>query len=376
MTLARARPGSQHLSGTLWAHGAQAPGNMPARRRQQAAAQARIEAQQVLAVVEPNAPPMKRRFPTSKAGTLDCRTMRTIPSFDSQESKVCDASVCRGTEAIRFLDKPATGGDERFTSAQLQKYFQDLSDSSTIQGWMVPIHAWLVGLFTRHQHNLGIWGAVGEIGVFQGKLFIALSGFSHPSETIVAADWFDGGGQTRGYYEKFTANLVKYLGLQTSQMFTYQGDSNELTPQWFSERSIPYFRLLSIDASHDLKLVLRDFNLAACLMMDGGIVIADDFGSTSWMGVNAALYNFVLEQSRIVPFMLTNNKLYLTTVSHHAQYYEMVKALPDVVCEEEGQTLTQISLGDYRVCMLEHKKIGNADVDGLMTLLTAAIRPT
>lgn len=62
-------------------------------------------------------------------------------------------------------------------------------DSSTIQGWMVPIHAWLVGLFTRYQHNQGIWGAVGEIGVFQGKLFIALSGFSHPSETLVAADW-------------------------------------------------------------------------------------------------------------------------------------------------------------------------------------------
>ena len=54
---------------------------------------------------------------------------------------------------------------------------------------MVPIHAWLVGLFTRYQHNQGIWGAVGEIGVFQGKLFIALSGFSHPSETLVAADW-------------------------------------------------------------------------------------------------------------------------------------------------------------------------------------------
>lgn len=66
-----------------------------------------------------------------------------------------------------------------------------------------------------------------------------------------------------------------------------QGDSNELTPHWFSERSIPYFRLLSIDASHDLKLVLRDFNLAACLMMDGGIVIAGGVfhhqGHYSWL---------------------------------------------------------------------------------------------
>ena len=51
----------------------------------QASAQAKIEAQQVLAAVEPNASPMKKRFAGSKAGTLDCKTTRTIPSFDSQE---------------------------------------------------------------------------------------------------------------------------------------------------------------------------------------------------------------------------------------------------------------------------------------------------
>ena len=43
------------------------------------------------------------------------------------QSKVCDVSVCRGTEAVRFLEKPTTVSEERFTSAQLQKYFQDLS---------------------------------------------------------------------------------------------------------------------------------------------------------------------------------------------------------------------------------------------------------
>lgn len=84
----------------------------------------------------------------------------------------------------------------------------------------------------------------------------------------------------------------------------WQGDSNQLTPKWFSDRNLPFFRLLSVDASHDLKLVLRDFNLAGCLVIDGGIVIADDFGGASWMGVNSALYNFVFEQSRIVPFMM------------------------------------------------------------------------
>ena len=85
-----------------------------------------------------------------------------------------------------------------------------------------------------------------------------------------------------------------------------QGDSADLTPKWYAERQIPFFRLMSVDASHDLKLVLRDFNLAGCLVMDGGIIIADDFGGSSWMGVNSAIYNFVFEQSRVVPFMMVS----------------------------------------------------------------------
>lgn len=45
---------------------------------------------------------------------------------------------------------------------------------------------------------------------------------------------FDGGGVSRGYYEKFTANLVKYLGLQSSQMFTYQvGLASTVLPTTF-----------------------------------------------------------------------------------------------------------------------------------------------
>ena len=37
---------------------------------------------------------------------------------------------------------------------------------------------------------LGIYGAVGELGVWQGKLFIGMGGFAHPDEPLLAADWF------------------------------------------------------------------------------------------------------------------------------------------------------------------------------------------
>ena len=34
------------------------------------------------------------------------------------------------------------------------------------------------------------------------------------------------------------------------------------------------------------------------------------------------------------------------------------------------QSLTQISMGDYKVCMLQHKGVGMAAIDGLISLLT------
>ena len=36
-------------------------------------------------------------------------------------------------------------------------------DEGKIDGWMVPVHAWLVGLLSRHQRQQGLYGAVGEV---------------------------------------------------------------------------------------------------------------------------------------------------------------------------------------------------------------------
>ena len=39
-------------------------------------------------------------------------------------------------------------------------------------------------------------------------------------------------------------------------------------------------------------------------------------------------------------WLQTANKLYLTTVSHHEEYYNMLKSLPDVQCNDEGEVCT------------------------------------
>jgi hypothetical protein len=44
---------------------------------------------------------------------------------------------------------------------------------------------------TQHQHKVGVHGAVGQIGVQSGELFLALSGNSLLGEPLVAIDFVE-----------------------------------------------------------------------------------------------------------------------------------------------------------------------------------------
>lgn len=87
---------------------------------------------------------------------------------------------------------------------------------------------------------------------------------------------------------------------------------------------------------------------------DGGVVIVDDFGfhvDSDWLGVNTAVYHFVLEQTRLVPFLYADNKLYLTTASHQEEYYNLIKDEPGVTCFKKGAEAGQFSMGNYKTCV-------------------------
>ena len=84
------------------------------------------------------------------------------------------------------------------------------------------------------------------------------------------------------------------------------------------------------------------------MIADGGVVIIDDFGfhvDSDWLGVNTAVYHFVLEQTRLVPFLYADNKLYLTTASHQEEYYKLLEKEDGVKCFKDGAEAGQFSLG-------------------------------
>ena len=301
-------------------------------------------------------PALKLSRPPSKPGTLDCRSRRTIPTWNNEEVPVCDATLCTagGSAPLKPLFITNATAPPRFTDAQLETYMKALGTADLIDGWMSHVHTWAANFMTLHQHSLGIYGAVGEFGVWKGKLFLGMAGFAHPEEPLLAADWFTDATE-EGYLKGFVANVRTYLGAAgLASTLIYQGNTMALSPKWFADHRLPLFRMLSVDAGHSQEAVLRDLNLAGCLIADGGVVIVDDFGfhvDSDWMGVNTAVYHFVLDQTRLVPFLYADNKLYLTTASHQEQYYNLLSAEEGVRCFPKDAHAGQFSLGNYKTCL-------------------------
>ena len=65
-------------------------------------------------------PELKLSKAPAKAGTLDCRSKRTIPTWNNEEVVVCDAALCKGAEDSK--------APPRFSDAQLSRYMKALGE--------------------------------------------------------------------------------------------------------------------------------------------------------------------------------------------------------------------------------------------------------
>merc|ERR1712039_1136980 len=79
-------------------------------------------------------------------------------------------------------------------------------------GWMSPYSAYMVASIGAEQQRMGVFGSVGEIGVFQGLFFIALANAAVQGERLFGCDFWDeilwNSGEVK--YKRFAKNLAKY----------------------------------------------------------------------------------------------------------------------------------------------------------------------
>lgn len=288
-----------------------------------------------------------------------CKRQYKVSTWDGKAVPVCDPSLCDAKPPVmKAPPKDSPAALRRWTADNDAAY---PITSADVDGWLVDNQLHYVKAFSTLQHSLGIYGAVGEIGVHHGKFFVPLAGNAAVSEPLVAIDLFD--AQTENYdqsgsgsilYPEKLMSLLDKTGIPRDDVMLVSGNSLTLTAANFTvERNLPAWRMLSVDGGHSLETTLHDINVAACTVRDGGIVIVDDWFNQQWTGVQEAVIHAAHGIARLVPFMHGQNKIWFTTLSHVSEYVEVAKREFGCVGMHESRS----NIGGINMCLTSDKII-------------------
>ena len=195
-----------------------------------------------------------------------------------------------------------------------------------VQGWLDRRSAAMIATLAVQQRRQGLQGAVGEIGVHHGKLFILLALAAAQEETCFAIDVFeqqqlnlDGSGF--GNREIFYRNLRAH-GLDPDDMEIMTASSLDVSGAQLKQR-VGEIRLLSIDGGHTEECVINDLAIADAALAEHGIIIVDDVFNSTWPAVVSGYARYLLDKPRTIPFASAPNKVFAC----RAPYVERYRAL-------------------------------------------------
>jgi hypothetical protein len=179
------------------------------------------------------------------------------------------------------------------------------------------------------QSDYGVRGHVCEIGVHEGQYFFAMALLTNENELYIAIDVFDDQHRNidhsgKASLQRFKENTLKHVGNHDKtcvNLLVVKTDSLRLTPEMLGlqimnrgKKYLNGIRLMSVDGGHTRTHVLNDLKLAEKSIVDGGVVILDDFMNPKWPGVTEGAHIYCSDPySRLIPFAYGNKKLYLST---------------------------------------------------------------
>ena len=184
-----------------------------------------------------------------------------------------------------------------------------------VSGFLEPGNLPVLKVLDDAQRARNVAGAVAEIGVHHGRLFIPLHLLQRGTGKSVAIDLFgdqelniDKSGN--GNLDKFTDNVA--LWSTTDGLVLHQGDSTKLEPAVLTEKAGGPIRFFSVDGGHTAEIVYSDMRLAEETLAEGGIVIADDIFNQQWPGVAVGTLKYLDDGAKLAPFAIGFNKVYFT----------------------------------------------------------------
>ena len=215
----------------------------------------------------------------------------------------------------------------------------DRQQIENIKGWLHGnIQIDIVGEVTQMQWDHGIFGSVGEIGVYWGKFTSVLASYMRVDwgERLFICDIFDNPKYqhlvlkpTEARRREFEESLNRVgfslkSEVESRQIRVFDDSSLFLTKQVYRKMGLPAFRLYSVDGSHLESYVINDMKEVSCALRPGGIIILDDASNERHWRVKLAIQSFMKEYGAdfIRPFLLIRFKLYLCTSDYWQKYFE------------------------------------------------------
>jgi hypothetical protein len=192
-----------------------------------------------------------------------------------------------------------------------------------VDGWLAPEVLAIVAVLDSAQRANGTSGAVAEIGVHHGRLFIGLGLLQRASEHSVAIDVFgeqelniDNSG--KGDLAVFRKNVQRWSSL--NNVIVHQGDSTALDADELRKLGGAEIRLFSVDGGHTDSIVFSDMNVAEATITPDGIVIADDIFNEEWPGVATGTLRYLNQGGQLVPFAIGFNKVFFSLPAYAESY--------------------------------------------------------
>jgi hypothetical protein len=200
-----------------------------------------------------------------------------------------------------------------------------------IEGWLAGELLDHLKCIARAQDDAKLVGNIAEIGVYRGKLLIAMAHLARPGERCVAIDVFDEqakniDGSGAGSLGLLRDNFTRFAP-DGCELMTVATDTLAMTldHRVAVARDHGPFRLFSVDGGHTVQHALNDLLMAQDMLADGGVVLVDDIYHRHWPGVTEAVGLFYSRYvPRVAPFLHAYNKLFLTSYTFHAHFMRYV----------------------------------------------------
>jgi hypothetical protein len=154
-----------------------------------------------------------------------------------------------------------------------EQWFAPDGAMQEVTGFLTPRAAAAISAILTYQKAAALHGSLAEIGVHYGKTLIGLALAANPGERVVGLDLFP--GDTKPKVVDVLRSVLP--GDYGGEVVLSTADSTGLaTAEWISKLARPA-RFVHVDGDHTYRSVLSDLLLADSHLLDGGVVVIDDF---------------------------------------------------------------------------------------------------